>query len=120
MNREAFKAFVAKEIENVIRFAEAYTGRQLPREYCFQWLTRPELYCEDIPEVITQAVYEDENHIRPCVDIIAGDLMEDGKLLLQGVIAAFAPAPFSKNWAGRAGPFIYGVGQGLADKRKRA
>ena len=120
MKREEFKDFVAEEIENAIRFAEEYIGKPLPREYCFQWLTKPELYCEDVPEVITQAVYEDENHIRPCVDITAGDLLEDGKLLIYGVIAGYAPAPFGKNWAGRDGPFIYGVGQNLADKLKEA
>lgn len=120
MKREEFKAFVAGEIENVVCFAEEHTGRRLPREYCFRWLTRPELYCEDIPEVITQAVYEDENHIRPCVDIVAEDLLEDGRLLIHGSIAGYAPAPFGKNWAGREGPFIYGVGQNLADKLRRA
>jgi hypothetical protein len=120
MDREQFKAFVEETIENVIRFAEEHTGKQLPRKYCFQWVFKPKLFCTDIPEVITQAVYQDENHIRPCVDIGVGDLLEDGTLVIQGIIAGYAPKPFGKNWAGRDGPFVYAVGQNFVNKIKNA
>jgi hypothetical protein len=64
MNRKQFKLFVEQTIENVIRNAEQHIGQQLPHKYCFRWAFKGELFCEDVSEVITQAVYEDENHIR--------------------------------------------------------
>lgn len=116
MDREHFKVFVEETIENVIRFAEAHTGKQLPRRYCFQWAFKPELFCNDVPEVITQAVYQDENHIRPCVDIGVWDLLEDGTLVIKGIISGHAPTTFGKNWTGRDGPFVYAVGQPFVNK----
>ena len=120
MDREQFKNFVEETLENAIRFAEEYTGKQLPRKYCFQWVFKPELYCEDIPEVITQRVYEDENHIRPCVDIGVADLLDDGTLIIQAVISGHAPTPFGSNWTGKDGPFVYAIGQDFVDKIKQA
>ena len=116
MNREDFKSFIDRELENAIQFAERHTGTPLPRSYCFRWIFTDELFCEDIPEVIAQRVWEDEDHIRPCVDLIVTDFLSDAKLVIDGVIAGYAARPFGKNWTGNSGPFVYGVGQPLVDK----
>ena len=118
MNREQFKVFIEQELENVIQFAEKHTGKQLARRYCFRWVFKGELFCENIPEVIAQRVYEDEDHIRPCVDIAVTDFLDDGRLVIDGIIAGYPPGPFGKNWTGNDGPFVYGVGQKLADRLK--
>ena len=116
MNRKDFKAFIERELENAIEFAERHTGTILPRSYCFRWIFKTELFCENIPEVIAGRVWEDEDHIRPCVDLIVMDFITDDTLMIEGIIAGFAARPFGKNWAGRDGPFIYGVSQALVDK----
>ena len=116
MNREDFKTFIERELENAIDFAERHTGATLPRRYCFRWTFKGEIFCENIPEVIAQRVWENEDHIRPCVDLIVTDFHADGKLVIDGVIAGYAGRPFGKNWTGNDGPFIYGVGQALVDK----
>lgn len=118
MNREEFKGFIERELENVIQFAEKHTGKQLPRDYCFRWAFRGALFCENIPEVIASKVWEDENHIRPCVDIIVTDFLENGKLIIDGIVAGYAARSFGKNWTGNDGPFVYGVGQNLQDRLK--
>ncbi len=118
MNREEFKTFTESELENVIKFAEKHTGRQLPRDYCFRWAFNGEIFCENIPEVIAQRVYGDEDHIRPCVDIVVTDFLDDRRLIIDGIVAGYAARPFGKNWTGNEGPFVYGVGQKLVDKLK--
>jgi len=120
VNREQFKTFVEETIENVIQFSEQYTGQQLPRprKYCFRWLFNPDLVCDNVSEVITRTVYEDEAHIHPCVDIGVGNLLDDGTLIIEASIAGYAPEPFGKNWTGREGPFVYVVGQTFIEKIK--
>lgn len=118
MDRDEFKAFVEKELEQAIQFAEKCTGKQLPRECCFRWAFTSEIFCENIPEVIAQRVYEDENHIRPCVDILVTDFLDERRLIIEGIVAGYPPRPFGKSWTGNDGPFVYGVGQKLLDKLK--
>ena len=119
MKREEFKTFVEETIENVIQFAEQHTGSPLPRKYCFRWLFKSELLCENVSEVITNAVYEDEDHIRPCVDIGVGEQLADGTIIIEASIAGYAARPFGENWTGRLGPFVYVINQAFVDKIKK-
>ena len=119
MKREVFKSFIEGELENAIQFAEKHTGTKLPRDFCFRWAFKGELICQDIAEVIAEKVWEAEDRIRPCVDLIVTDFLDADKLIIDGVIAGYGPRPFGKNWSGTDGPFVYGVGQSLVDKLKK-
>jgi hypothetical protein len=114
MKRELFVEFVSQVLQDVIVLAEEKTGKKLPKRLAFQWLGKnhPRI-TEGISEYITQRVYIDEEHIYPCVDIGAGDLLEDDSLLIVASVSGYAPRPFGKNWTGRSGPFVYIVGTPL-------
>ena len=113
MEREPFLAFVSKVINDVILLAEEQTGRTLPRRVSFQWLGKNPKITQDIPEYILERVYVDAEHIRPCVDIGVGDLLDDGSILIVANVAGYAPCAFGRNWTGRSGPFVYVVGAPL-------
>jgi hypothetical protein len=114
MQRDAFLALTKRSLEEAILLAEETAGRTLPRRVAFQWLGRnhPRV-TEGIAEYILERVYVDSDHIRPCVDIGVADLLEDGSLLIVGIVAGYEACSFSKNWKGREGPFIYIVGAPL-------
>jgi hypothetical protein len=114
MERESFAAIVSQALEDVILLAEESTGKRLPRRFTFQWLGKnhPRI-TEDIAEYIVQRIYIDAEHIYPCVDLGVGDLLEDGSLLIVANVAGYAPCTFRHNWTGRAGPFVYIVGNPL-------
>jgi len=114
VTRDDFSLFVAKTLEEVVRLAEEKANTSLPRPHrlAFQWLgqSHPRI-TENIVEHVVQRVFVDDEHIYPCVDIGAGDLLEDGSLLIVGIVAGYPPCPFKKNWTGRDGPFVYIVGE---------
>jgi hypothetical protein len=117
MNREEFSAFVATTLEDVILLAEQQAGKKLPRRFAFQWLGRSSpLITDNIIEHVVRRVFVDEDHIYPCVDIGVGDLLEDGSLLIVGIVSGHSPRPFGKNWTDREGPFVHIVGQPFLHK----
>jgi hypothetical protein len=112
MTRQEFTEFVQSTLEGVLRQAEEYTGKKLPRRIAFCWLGKEsEVVREGIAEEIVRKTYVDEDHIYPCVDIGVGDLLEDGTPLIVARIAGYGPRPFQANWTDRDGPFVYVLGQ---------
>jgi hypothetical protein len=114
--RAEFIAFVEKALEDVIQFAEQYTGKPLSRAFSFRWLSQDKPIDEGIVEAIVGRVYVDEDHIYPCVDIGVGDLSQDGTPIIVANVAGYSPCPFQKNWTGRDGPFVFIIGQPFLDK----
>ena len=117
MNREDFRAFVARTLEDVIQLAEKQCGKELSRKIAFQWLGRSQpVVTEKIVEHIVDRVFVDDEHIYPCVDIGVGDVFDDGTLLIVANVAGYAPRPFGQNWHGQDGPFIHIVGGPFLNK----
>ena len=117
MTRDEFKKFVESTLEELIRFAEDKIKARLPHKMTFQWMFHEdERITEGIAEAITDRVYIDESHIYPCVDIGPVDLCEDGTLLIQAIVSGHQPREFGINWTGREGPFVFALGQRLADR----
>jgi hypothetical protein len=114
--RIEFSSFVEQTLEDVITFAEQYTGKTLSRRISFRWVTQDQQINGRIVETIVNKVYVDEDHIYPCVDIGVGDLTGDGRLIIVASVAGYSPCPFQKNWTGRDGPFVFIVGQPFLDK----
>jgi|SRR5579862_2081107 len=104
MNREDFSAFVARMLEDVIQLAEKECGKELSRRIAFRWLdSSHSIVSENIVEHIVERVFVDEEHVFPCVDIGVGDLLEDGTLLIVGIVAGYPPRRFGRNWQGGEG-----------------
>ncbi|HXX20593.1 MAG TPA: hypothetical protein VEJ46_14415 [Candidatus Acidoferrum sp.] len=120
MNRQEFSSFVENALEETVQCAENLTGKSLPRKIAFCWLQDWQAHAEpirsEIAEAITNRVYEDEQHIWPCVDLGVADLLPDGTLVIIANVAGYKPRPFQRNWTGREGPFVYIVGQSLLDR----
>jgi hypothetical protein len=130
VTRVEFKHIAQQAIEQVTATAEQTTGRALPRRYCFSWLGNREIAAEgDIAEFLTSFGYVDETHIWPCWDLFLERLLSDGRLLLMGYLAGFAPCAYGQHFsystlghgAGRIGPFKLAcdhlVAQLAADRR---
>jgi hypothetical protein len=111
-----FTAFVERILQEVIQFAEEYTGTALPRKLKFRWLDQDAVADEGIVETIVNRVYVDPENIYPCVDIGVGDLSHDGSPIIVANVAGYSPKPFQKNWTGREGPFVFIIGQPYLDK----
>lgn len=131
MTRYEFKVIAQQAIEQLTTLAEQATGRRLPRLYCFSWIGQEEIVAEgDIAEFLTSAGYIDELHLWPCWDLFLERVLPDGKLLLMGYRAGFAPCAFGEHFdygspghgAGHIGPFKLGyehlVEQFAADRPK--
>ncbi len=107
-------------IEELIIAAEQNFGRSLPRRFCFGFISpsRVEVTQAEVVEHITKEVFIDEDHIRPCFDLILGDILEDGTLLLCGYCANYPAMPWQEKWRGseRAGPFNLMYAQQFLDK----
>ena len=117
VTREVFKQIAQQAIEQVTVAAEKATGRVLPRAYCFSWLAQKEVVEDgDVAEFLTSFAYVDASHIWPCWDLFLEHLRPDGKLLLMGYRAGFAPCPYGEHFdymslghgAGHVGPFKLG------------
>jgi hypothetical protein len=115
--REAFKQIARQAIEQVTVAAEQATERVLPRAYCLSWLAQREVAADgDVAEFLTNFEYVDESHIWPCWDLFLERLRPDGKLLLMGYRAGFAPCPYGQHFdykslghgAVHVGPFKLG------------
>jgi hypothetical protein len=106
-----FTALVERTLQEVIQFAEDYTGTILPRKMKFRWLDQDAVVDEGIVEAIVNRVYVDPENIYPCVDIGVGDLAHDGSPIIVANVAGYSPKPFQKNWTGREGPFVFIIGQ---------
>jgi hypothetical protein len=118
MTRDEFKAHVVETIEGIIREAERRVGQSLSRNYCFNWIgakSEP-IAQEQVVEFITQQTYIDADNIYPCFDLGVGDILDDGRLLLNGYRAGYPPRAWGKNWTGRDGPFVPIMGQLFIDK----
>jgi hypothetical protein len=111
-----FTAFVERSLQEVIKFAEDYTGTILPRKVKFRWLGQDAVMDEEIVEAIVNRVYVDPENIYPCVDIGVGDLAHDGSPIIIANVAGYSPKPFQKNWTGREGPFVFIIGQPYLNK----
>ena len=98
MDRETFRTFVEKTIEEVVALAEEQAKKKLPRKLAFQWLGKgkPRVK-ENIVDHIMERVFIDEEHIYPCVDIGVADWLEDGTVLIIGNVAGYSPRQFGKN-----------------------
>jgi hypothetical protein len=121
MTREEFKTHVEETIESCIQEAEKRVGQKFERRYCFNWIaakTEP-VPQEQVAEFITERTYVDSEHIYPCFDIGVGDMLDDGRLLLVGYRAGYAPRPWGKNWTGRDGPFVRIMGQKFIDRYEK-
>lgn len=114
MTRAEFKLIVEQAIEQLTVAAEAATGRQLPRRYCFSWLAQKDISAaDDVAEFLVSFGWVDEEHIWPCWDLFLERLLPDGTLLLMGYRAGFAPCPYGEHFdykslghdAGHVGPF---------------
>ena len=116
MTKVEFTAFVERTLEDGIRFAEEYTGRSLSRDIRFRWFSQSQPISDGVVETIVNKVFVDDDHIYPCVDIGVGDLSEDGTPIIVANVAGYSPRPFQKNWRGRAGPFVFIIGQPFLDK----
>ena len=121
MNKQDFSSFVRTTLEEVIRCAEKVAGKPLPRNIAFSWLSdwmkgRSEPLREHVVETIVERVYQDEDHIYPCVDIGVADLLPDGSVLIVANVTGYEPRPFQQNWTGNEGPFVHIVGQPLLDR----
>ena len=117
MTRDRFRQFVTDTIEDVIRLAEERSGKQLPRSIAFKWIgSKGEPICSGIVDEVVSRVYVDEDHIRPCVDIGVGDLLDDGTPVIMASIAGYPPERFRRNWTGREGPFVRIIGQAFLSK----
>src|SRR5262249_28057592 len=105
-------------VEELIRAAERRVGRALPRRYCFGSVrpSRVRVPQGHVAEYLTGRVYVDEDRIYPCYDLILGDVLDDGRLLLCGYRAGYAPRPWGRNWTGRDGPFVLMVGGDFLEK----
>jgi hypothetical protein len=70
----------------------------------------------DLAEFLTDLMYVDESHIRPCFDLFLECLLPDGRLLLMGYRASYPPCRYGEHFtykclghdAGRVGPFKIG------------
>jgi len=122
MTRAEFTSFVERTLEDVIRYAEHKTGKTLSRNIGFRWITEKEPIHKGIVEASVSRVYVSEDQIYPCVDIAVGELSDDGTPIITAHVSGHSPRPFQKNWTGRDGPFVFGIGQRLLDKldQKRA
>jgi hypothetical protein len=117
MNREDFSTFVAVALEEAVLCAEQKAGQSLPRTLSFRWNDRSERVTENIVEHIVDRVFIDEKHIYPDVDLGVCDLLDDGTLLVVGMVANHPPPrPFGQNaWKGE-GPFEPIVGIAFLNK----
>lgn len=116
MDLEEFSTFVSTALEDVVQFAEEKAGQKLPRTFAFQWFGRsnPRI-TEDIVEEIVSRMFIDEEHVYTCrLGVV--DLLENGLLLIVGIVEDYAPRPFGKNWTGREGPFDPFVGISFLNK----
>jgi hypothetical protein len=104
--RPEFTAFVTQTLEDVIKFAEQYTGKTLSRRISFRWLSQDQLMGEGIVETIVRRVYVDEDHIYPCVDIGVGDLSENGAPIIVANVAGYSPRPFQKTGQAERAPLF--------------
>ena len=120
MTRDDFKNHVEATIEELIAAAEKKAGRSLPRRYCFGYINPSRVLASqsEVADYITTEVFIDEEHIRPCFDLILGDTLDDGTLLLCGYRAHYEPIPWQESWCGssRPGPFNLMYSQQFLDK----
>jgi hypothetical protein len=117
MTREEFTAFTEGAIEDALQLAEERVGKQISRNIAFKWLGSEEDPIRDgIVEAIVGRVYQDDEHIYPCVDIGVMDLLDDGSPVIMAAVAGFAPRPFCKNWTGRDGPYVRILGNAFVLK----
>ena len=118
MTREAFKRYVDDTIEGIFQEVERHSGRTFPRRYCFGFInpSRVTTEQEQVSERLAQEIFIDEDHIYPCFDLIAGDILEDGRLLFVGYRAGYKPCPWKKNYTGTDGPLIQMYAKAFFDK----
>lgn len=117
MNREEFSTLVSTALEDAVEFAEEKAGQKLLRRLAFQWLyLSNSRLTENIAEEIVKRVFIDEEHINPCVHLGVADILEDGSLLIVGIVSGHAPRPFGANGTERQGPFVPIVGISFLNK----
>ena len=118
MKREDFKAIAVEALEQLVSRAEQRTGRQFSRLFCFRGLIGDDQIDGDIAEYLVNMTFVDEDHIFPCFDLFLEEVLSDGRLLVRGYRAGYAPCAFGAHFtyetlghdAGRVGPFKLGIG----------
>ncbi|SFF31669.1 hypothetical protein [Spirosoma endophyticum] len=111
MTKIEFISFVRKTLEELIQYAEIYAEKEFPRALAFKWMgeTNWEYDQKEILNKLVDRVYQGEEQIYPCVDLIVKGI-KAGKVEVEGRVAGYEPRAFQKGWSGRMGPFIYGFG----------
>jgi len=120
MTKIEFTSFVRKTLEELIQYAETYAEKEFPRDIAFRWVGEPtwEYDQQEILSKLVDRVYQGEEQIYPCVDLVVKGI-KGGRVEVEGRVAGYEPRAFQKGWSGRMGPFIYGVGFGIpTDKAK--
>ena len=111
MTKIEFISFVRKTLEDLIQYAEIYAEKEFPRALAFKWMgeTNWEYDQKEILNKLVDRVYQGEEQIYPCVDLIVKGI-KAGQVEVEGRVAGYEPRAFQKGWSGRMGPFIYGIG----------
>ncbi|WP_428657770.1 hypothetical protein [Runella sp.] len=124
MTLEEFLQFVDKTISELILYAELYADKSFANyKLTFEWIAyhKEEITGrENIIYEITDKVYKTPDKIFPCVDLIINRPTKEEKLLIIGMIAGYQPREFGRGWSNRPGPFIYGLGQGIKNRKVNA
>ena len=119
MTREEFLEFTRSILEDAVELAERETGLTLSRELCFRWFHQESApICSNVAEVLVDRVYVGPDLIYPCVDLGVGDVLDDGRTLIEANVAGYGPRPFGPNWTGREGPYVLIYGAKLAKKAR--
>ncbi len=112
MDKEEFKIFVAKILDELRLYAEIHADQSISGDIEFKWLREN---CKMVSgrknaiDEIIRLVFVDKDLIYPCCNLDIMELTNEGNLRIEAWIANFKPGPFQNGWSGRPGPFIYSV-----------
>jgi hypothetical protein len=118
MTREEFLIHTNEALRSAMVWAAEQLGKPLPMEYCVAWLGArdAEIVCSEMAEYIASRVYEGPDRIRPCVDLLVSELLDDGRALIRVYVAGYEPTSLGRNWSGREGPYVFGYGEKLKNQ----
>lgn len=114
MDREEFKAFIDKTLDELHLYAEIHADKSILGDIEFKWLRKdckPVFGKKNAIDEILRLVFVDKDLIYPCCDLNIMELTKEGNLRVEAWIANYSPRPFQNGWSGRPGPFIYCVNE---------
>lgn len=124
MNLEDFLQFVDKTIKELVLYAELHADKSFSDyDLEFEWNDyRKERITgwENIIYEITDKVHKAPDQIFPCVDLVIEQPTAERKLLIVGRRAGYEPTVFGRGWSNRPGPFIYGIGKGIKNRKVKS